>query len=92
MKTVNFKGQARVLVEKVKETSKAVLYKTRPVMGITEEEDKERWEKYKKEQIQNLKEYLKICKKERKKKEIEERIKALQEGWIELMWIPKSIL
>ena len=89
---VNLRGQLRRIVGIERETEKAVLAKIRNVRGLTDEEDEMRWEEYRKKQIKMIKEYLSIAKSERRKKEAEENLKALEEGWEELMWIPKSVI
>jgi len=89
---VNLRGQLRRIVGIERETEKAVLAKIRNVRGLTDEEDEMRWEEYRKKQIKMIKEYLSIAKSERRKKEAKENLKALEEGWEELMWIPKSVI
>ena len=89
---VSWKGQLRRIVGIERETEKAILAKIRNVRGLTDEEDEMRWEEYRKKQIKMIKEYLSIAKSERRKKEAEENLKALEEGWEELMWIPKSVI
>ena len=89
---INWKGQARRIVDIERETEKAVLAKIRNLRGFTDEEDKQRWEEYRKKKIGQLEEFIKITKWERRKKEAEEQTKALREGWEQKMWIPKSVI
>jgi len=91
-KKVSWRGQLRRIVGIERETEKAVLAKIRNVRGLTDEEDEMRWEEYRKKQMKMIKEYLEVAKSERRKKEAEENLKALEEGWEELVWVPKSIL